>query len=214
LSAGGPTDVSKGCDAADRHDPKQVPLTMARIAYPMRDALEGGIARILDEMPRSSATDMLAHSPLVAEQYLRLSQAQFTGLELSLRHRELLILTVASHVQCEYEYRNHVPVAESVGVEPGLAETIWRREVDASKLSAQDQALLTFVDAVLRSPEVAEGRVAQAQRHFSDREIVEILVLIGFYWGFGRLCTVLDLEIGEPDGLAATDAVANLSRRD
>jgi alkylhydroperoxidase family enzyme len=186
---------------------------MARIAYPQRETIPADLAQMLDEMPRSSATDMLAHSPLVAQQFLRLAQAQFTGLDLPLRHRELLILSVAAHGRCEYEYRNHTPVAEAAGVDPGLREAIWRRDVDASTLSDEDRALLAFVDAVLRSPEVREGQVADARRHFSDREIVEIMQLVGFYWGFGRLCTVLDLEITDP-GVAAIDAVANLSARE
>jgi alkylhydroperoxidase family enzyme len=187
---------------------------MARIAYPRRETIPPDLTRILDEMPRSAATDMLAHSPLVAERFLRLSQAQFTALELSFRHRELLILTVAAHVRCEYEYRNHVPVSEAAGVEPGLRQAIWRRDVDASTLSDDDRALLGFVAEVLHSPEVQERHVADARRHFSDREIVEILQLVGFYWGFGRLCTVLDLEFEDAEGLTAVNAVANLTGRD
>jgi alkylhydroperoxidase family enzyme len=58
---------------------------------------------------------------------------------------------------------------------------------------------------------VAEPTMASIQAHFSAREIVEILQLIGFYWGFGRLCTVSDIEIETPDGLSSVNAVANLS---
>jgi alkylhydroperoxidase family enzyme len=61
---------------------------------------------------------------------------------------------------------------------------------------------------------VQERHVADARRHFSDREIVEILQLVGFYWGFGRLCTVLDLEFEDAEGLTAVNAVANLTGRD
>jgi hypothetical protein len=53
--------------------------------------------------------------------------------------------------------------------------------------------------------------MASIQSHFSACEIVEILQLIGFYWGFGRLCTVLDIAIETPDGLSSVNAVANLS---
>ena len=53
--------------------------------------------------------------------------------------------------------------------------------------------------------------MARMQSHFSAREIVEILHSTGFYWGFGRLCTVLDIEIETPDGLTSVNAVANLS---
>lgn len=44
-----------------------------------------------------------------------------------------------------------------------------------------------------------------ARRYFSDREIVEILQVTGYYWSFGRIATVLDVEVtqiygDEPDG--------------
>ena len=39
----------------------------------------------------------------------------------------------------------------------------------------------------------------------------EILQLVGFYWGLGRLCTALDIEIETPDGLTSVNAVANLN---
>ena len=55
--------------------------------------------------------------------------------------------------------------------------------------------------------------MAAIQSHFSAREIVEILHLTGFYWGFGRLCTVLDIEIETPEGLTPVNAVANLSHQ-
>jgi alkylhydroperoxidase family enzyme len=66
---------------------------------------------------------------------------------------------------------------------------------------------------VLDRPDASETDVAAARRHFSDREIVEILQLAGFYWGLGRLCTVLDLEIDTPDGMTSLEALSNLSSR-
>lgn len=186
---------------------------MAHIAYPMPERIPTELARMLDEMPRHAPIDMLAHSPQLAVQFLRLAQAQFTSLELSVRHRELLILTVAAHERCEYEYVQHVPVSEAAGVDPALREAIWKRGVNAASLAGEDRALLAFVGAVLDTPDVGDRAVAEAHEHFSDREIVEILQLVGFYWGLARLCTVLDLEIETPDGLTSFEAVANLTGR-
>jgi alkylhydroperoxidase family enzyme len=166
---------------------------------------------MLDQMPRHAPVDMLAHSPQVAEQALRVAHAQFTSLELSTRNRELVILTVAARERCEYEYTQHVPASEAAGVDPALREAIWRRDVGAESLTDEDRALLAFVGVVLDRPDASETDVAGARRHFSDREIVEILQLIGFYWGLGRLCTVLDLEIDTPDGLTSLEALSNLS---
>jgi len=186
---------------------------MARIAYPRRETIPDDLARMLDEMPRHAPIDMLAHSPKVATQFLRLAQAQFTALELPLRDRELLILAMATQVGCEYEYRQHIPISEAAGVDPDLRESIWESTVDESNLPARDRALLAFVGAVARSPFVDEDRLADARQNFSDREVVEILQLIGFYWGLGRLCTVLDVEIETATDLTSVNAVANLSGR-
>jgi alkylhydroperoxidase family enzyme len=187
---------------------------MARITYPARETIPADLRRMLDEIPRHTLTDMLAHSPLVARRFLHLAQAQFTSLELSPRHRELLILTVAAHERCEYEYVQHIPVSEAAGVDLALREAIWRGDVAPASLADEDRALLAFVSAVLESPDAGAPALADVKRHFSDREIVEILQLVGFYWGIARLCTVLDLEIDTPDGLSSVEAVSSLSGRE
>jgi alkylhydroperoxidase family enzyme len=184
---------------------------MALLPYPDRGALPGELAQMLGEMPRHAPIEMLAHSPQVAQQFLRLAQAQFTTLELSLYNRELVILTVAAFVGCEYEYSQHIPISAAAGVDPALGRSIWSSSVDESQLADRDRALLTFVGAVLRSPQVGDSQLGDVRGHFSNREIVEILQLTGFYWGLARLCTVLDLEIETATDLTSVNAVANLS---
>jgi alkylhydroperoxidase family enzyme len=184
---------------------------MALLPYPDRETLPAEVAQMLGEMPRHAPIEMLAHSPHVAKQFLRLAQAQFTTLELSLYNRELVILTVAAFAGCEYEYRQHIPISAAAGVDPGLRESIWASSVAESQLADIDRALVSFVGAVLRSPRIDESELFRVREYFSDREIVEILQLIGFYWGLGRLCTVLDLEIETATDLSSVNAVANLS---
>jgi alkylhydroperoxidase family enzyme len=184
---------------------------MAKIAFPNRGDAPADLSVILDRMPGVAAVDMLAHSPLLALQFLRLAHAQFTTLELTARNREIFILTVAAHVQCEYEYQQHIPISRDAGVDAALREAIWTGQLDAAELNPPEQALIEFVRDVLLSPSVPEPTMVSIQSHFSVREIVEILQLIGFYSGFGRLCTVLDIAIETPDGLSSVNAVANLS---
>jgi alkylhydroperoxidase family enzyme len=186
---------------------------VASLPYPDRDTLPTEVAQMLGEMPRVAPIEMLAHSPQVAQQFLRLAQAQFTALELSLYNRELVILTVAAFIGCEYEYRQHIPISAAAGVDPRLGQSIWSSNVDESQLADADRALLAFVGAVLRSPRIGDNQFGEAREHFSDREIVEVVQLIGFYWGLGRLCTVLDLEIETATDLTSVNAVANLSGR-
>jgi alkylhydroperoxidase family enzyme len=183
---------------------------MAKIPFPNRGDAPADLSAMLEQMPPTAPVDMLAHSPDLARQFLGMAQAQFTTLELSARNREILILTVAAHVECEYEYQQHIPISHDVGVSPELRQTIWTGKLDTDEIDSPDHVLIEFVRGVLLSPFVAEPTMAAIQSHFSAREIVEILHLTGFYWGFGRLCTVLDIETDTPDGLTSVKAVANL----
>jgi alkylhydroperoxidase family enzyme len=188
-------------------------IDVARIAYPDRQEIPESLAQLLAVIrPRVAAIDMLAHSPQIAEQVIRKAQQQFTALELSDRARELVILTVAARGQCDFEYQQHIPISVAAGVDPELRESIWGRDVDLTALPEKDRVLLEFTDAVLDSPRVSNHRFAALQRCYSLREIVEIIDLVGFYWGFGRVCTVLEVEVDSPTGLDAFQAVANLAQ--
>jgi alkylhydroperoxidase family enzyme len=184
---------------------------MANLPYPDRRDMPDDLLGLLESMPRHAPVEMLAHSPKLASAFLRTAQVQFTDLELSLRHRELLILTVASAVECDYEYQQHVSISEDAGVVPALRESIWRKEVDETLLDEADRALVALVEAVVDSPTVSARRLSEVREHLSVRQVVEVIQLVGFYWGLGRLCTVLDLEIDAEDGVASVRAVASLN---
>ncbi|HEY1972782.1 MAG TPA: hypothetical protein VGH89_32875 [Pseudonocardia sp.] len=184
---------------------------MARIPYPQRDAMPAELAELLATMPRHAPVEMLAHAPALTGPFLRLAQAQFTGLRLTARHREIVILTVAGLVQCDYEYAQHVPISSAAGIGPEERESLRSGELD-NLPDAGDRALARFVAAVVRAPTVADEVIAGVRSEFSEREIVEVLQLVGFYWGLGRLCTVLEVETETPNGLTSVTALANLRR--
>jgi alkylhydroperoxidase family enzyme len=184
---------------------------MAQLNYPDPDCIPEPLAGMLAAMPSVGAIDMLAHSPVLTEHFLRLAQAQFTALELPERARELVILTVAAKGRCEFEYQQHIPISVAAGVDPGLRQAIWERALDPTTLPDAENVLIGFVTHVLNRPRVSARRFAALQRFYPPRQIVEILQLIGFYWGFGRICTVLDIEVQKPTSLDAFEAVANLS---
>jgi alkylhydroperoxidase family enzyme len=185
---------------------------MALIPYPRRADLSKGFRDLLESMPRHAPVEMLAHSENLNRAFLRTAQVQFTDLELSPRHRELLILTVAALVECEYEYSQHVAISQAAGIDSSLRESIWSGALDEADIADEaDRALVGLVRDIVGSPHLSVERFSQARTHLSDRQIVETLQLVGFYWGLGRLCTVLDLEIDTVDGLASLNSVANLS---
>jgi alkylhydroperoxidase family enzyme len=183
---------------------------MAQLSYPDPNQIPEPLAGMLAAIPDVAAIDMLAHSPVLAEHFLRLAHAQFSALELSDRARELVILSVAAKGRCEFEYQQHIPISAAAGVDPSLRQAIWEHTIDPATLPDADDVLIGFVTDVLKRPRVSARRFAALQRFYPPRQIVEILQLIGFYWGFGRICTVLDIEVQTPTTLDAFEAVANL----
>ncbi|HTF54703.1 MAG TPA: carboxymuconolactone decarboxylase family protein [Pseudonocardia sp.] len=183
---------------------------MARIPYPDEGSMSSEVRAVLDQMPRKSVTNMAAHSPPLAVSLLEMAKAQFTALELSDRDRELTILTVATLVECEYEWIHHVAISEAVGLNAAAREAIRSRDFAAEALSARDHLIIKFVNEIVDKPRVPDERFAEVSETFSSREIVELIRVAGFYWSIGRFCTVLDIEIDEPDGLDSLKAVSQL----
>ena len=184
---------------------------MARLPYPAREAMPAEIANLLSGLPRNNITEMLAHAHPLAEPFLRMAQAQFTALELSDRQRELVILAVSTLVECDYEYLQHVPIFAAVGIDDDLRDRIRGGEFNAPD-DPCERALLSLAAAVVRAPRMTDEAFATTRRHLTDRQIVEVLQLVGFYWGIGRMSTMLELELDVPEGLESITAVATMGR--
>lgn len=165
----------------------------------------------LGSMPRHAPVEMLAHSPKMAGSFLRTAQLQFAGMELSLRYRELLILTVAALVECGHEDLQHVSTSEAAEVDPALRESVWsgvsRRCLAARRGRPRAGRLRYRCGPLLPGP---DDRLAELRAGSSDRQIVETTQPVGLYWSLGRLCTVLGLEVDTVDGVASVNAVAKL----
>ena len=105
-------------------------LPLARLPYPDRNTFPADLRQFLAQVPQHAAFDMLSHSVSTVQPFLLQGQAQFTGLALPARTRELVILTTATAADCEYEFVQHVPISEAEGVQPSVREAIHRRDFD------------------------------------------------------------------------------------
>ena len=184
---------------------------MARLPYPSRDAMPVETADLLNALPRNNITEMLAHAHPLAGPFLRLAQAQFTELELTDRQRELVILTVSGLAECDYEYAQHVPIIAAAGIDADLRDRVRGGDFDAPD-DPGERALLAFVAAAVRTPRMTDETFTATRRHLTDRQIVEVLQLVGFYWGIARMSTQLELELDVPEGLESITAVATMDR--
>jgi alkylhydroperoxidase family enzyme len=184
---------------------------MARIPYPDPASVPPEMDALLRQIPRHGPVDMLSHTPALGRLFLMQGQALITSIELSARHREIIILTVAALTECDYEFTQHVPISEAAGVDSPTREAIRAGEFTSADLSEDDRALIAFIKEIAERPRASDQTFQRIRPLFADREIVEIIQIVGAYWSFARLCTTLDIEIQEAADLRSAQALEHLN---
>jgi alkylhydroperoxidase family enzyme len=168
---------------------------MPRLADPDPASIPGDVREFLASLPPDPMVRMLSYSAGTVKLFVQLARAQFTALELPARSRELVILTVAEYTAATFVAAQHKPIALAAGVEERTQQLIRDRQLDSPELSPADRALARLVVEVVRQPRVSEETFKRAREFLTDREVVEVLQVTGYYWTFGRISTVLDVEV-------------------
>ena len=83
--------------------------------------------------------------------------------------------------------------------------------ISGEEFSPKEQAMLKLAHEVIRDVRASEGTVAEAKKHFSPQEIVEIIITCGFYMTMARLTETTRVEIDAPGGAAVLDGIAKRS---
>jgi alkylhydroperoxidase family enzyme len=137
-------------------------------------------------------------SPKIGEAFARLVAAQLTGLALSPKIRELLILHTTWCTQSEYAWTQHQEIAKSVGVTDAQIASIQQGQLQSFAFSEKEKKLLRFLLCIAKSQALSSDDFEDAREHFSDRELVEIVAVRGFYYTIAVLASVFELEIDSP----------------
>jgi 4-carboxymuconolactone decarboxylase len=137
---------------------------------------------------------LMLHSPMLADAWFELNQAVRYGTEIDGQCRELAVIRVALLNDVEYVHRAHGPAyALKEGLTPEQVTAIadWQ----SSKLFTDKQrSLLAYSDAMTRHIEVADSVFADVRKHFSERQTVELTMLIGAYNMLTRFLKALKVD--------------------
>ena len=137
---------------------------------------------------------MLLHSPAVAESWFEHVGATRWKTELDGATRELVIIRIGLLNRVEYVVKAHVP---GYALEEGLtlaqcdALAAW----EASPLfTGLQRAALAYTDAMTLAVQVPPPVFDELRRWFSERQIVELTVLIGTYNMHTRVLQALEVD--------------------
>jgi 4-carboxymuconolactone decarboxylase len=143
---------------------------------------------------------MLAHAETTGKRVLSLGNALLSQVELQPKLRELAILQVAHESGADYEWVQHVPLALSAGVTQAQIEAIEQGSLSSGLFTGREQQVLHFTKEVYWDRTISDEDFAGIMQAFTPREIVELVLTIGFYTMLARFMKVLVIDIDDPAG--------------
>src|SRR5579883_139834 len=177
---------------------------MARISY-VDENDHPEIAPLIDKVKAGrrggllNVYKLLLHSPPLAETWLDHVGAVRWKTKLSGRLREVLVIRIAYVNGIAYVLNQHVPAlaaAEGITVAECDALKDWR---SSDMFSPAERAALAYADAMVLQTLVPDDLFAELKRHYDERAIVEISVLIGTYLMHNRVMQALKIDLGSEE---------------
>ena len=137
---------------------------------------------------------MMLHSPPLAAAWFELNSAVRYRTEVDGQSREIAVMRVAILNGVDYILRAHGPAyALKEGLTPAQVDALadWR---SSSAFSNKQRALLAYVDAMTRDIDVPDPVFAELRKRYSERQTVEITMLIGAYNMHTRVLKALKID--------------------
>jgi AhpD family alkylhydroperoxidase len=176
--------------AIEDWDPELRALTAADEATP----LEQGMMR------------MMAHTPEMAKGMIAFSGAMFKNRTLPRRLVELVRLRVAFHNQC----RSCMAIRYRTAVDDGMTEGMvcsLERPQEAADLTDTEKAALRYAEiSCVDHLSISEATFDDLRGYFTEAQIVELGMFIGFFIGFGRLSAAWDMIEELPEAFQNKEA--------
>jgi AhpD family alkylhydroperoxidase len=176
---------------------------MPLIPYADTDALTGDARVMFDSLrTRLNIFRMMSNAETCFAPALGLGNAILTKQKLDKALRELVILAVARLEGGVYEWVQHVPIAERAGCTIAQIAALEALRFDDAAFDARARAMLCLAREIVRDVRASERAVTEANKLFSPREIVEIILTCGFYMTMARLTETTGVDLDPPPGVS------------
>lgn len=180
---------------------------MARLPYVDAAQAAGDVREVLERLPvKLNIFRLMANAEENFKPLILLGTTILGRQKLSGRLRELAILHVARLSQAEYEWVQHVPIGKATGIRDEQIEALEKGRLDAPCFDAEERAVLRFTEETVRNVRVPDDVYDALASRLSPREIVELVIAIGFYMTIARLMEVAQIDLDPPAGTLVADA--------
>jgi alkylhydroperoxidase family enzyme len=171
---------------------------MTRLPFPDLAAAPQPLRDTLAALPFDLAVvRMFAHAPEAFEAWLRFGGAVLgqNGLERDVQ--ELAICVVTAVDSPRYEYVHHRQQLLAAGFTGEQVAVIERGELRSASLSEPHRAVAVFASEVRANVRASDAALSELRRHFTDRQVIELILCIGLY--------MLNSRVAENAGVTLED---------
>jgi alkylhydroperoxidase family enzyme len=174
---------------------------MTRIPFPDLERSPPEVREMLARLPAPVGIfNMIAHAETVLKPLMKLGGTFLGKLELDPLLRELVILHAVNLEGGEYEWVQHVPIVLALGGTQEQVDALKLGDDQATCFSDAQKAALRFAREVVVDVGASEASLTAARKHLSEREVVELILVAGFYIMLARLTETLDIPNDPPIG--------------
>jgi 4-carboxymuconolactone decarboxylase len=132
------------------------------------------------ERPMPSSLGHYAHHLRLGEAWLTFNDVFAKEPLVDPRYREILVLRVAWRTRSEYEWFQHVRIAQQCGLTPEHVQAAMDGPA-AAPWTPLESALVAAVDEMIDGFVVSDATWKQLRPHFDDRQLTELLYVVGAY---------------------------------
>ena len=107
--------------------------------------------------------------------------------------RELVIMTVAQELRCEYEWKHHWRVAERVGATPEMLEKIGTPDLEAE--SAPLGPAVRYARLLTHNQRVGDTLIKTLMDSFGTQGFVDLTIMAGYYGMLARFINTIGVPV-------------------
>jgi alkylhydroperoxidase family enzyme len=159
--------------------------TAVRMGFPA--VAERFLATGPDALPVPNAIGTMLRHPHLTGPFLAYNGVLLFDPTLEPRHRELVVLRVASRTHSAYEWTQHARLALRYDVSPDEIDALEGggdgdgERVDAAKWSPLEADLLAATDQLVDRHRIDDATWARLAEALDDRQLVELVFVVGTY---------------------------------
>ena len=180
---------------------------MARLPYVDPEKAPAQVREALERLPvKLNIFRMMAHAETSFRPMMALGMSILAQQQLSAKLRELVILRVGSLSNARYEWVQHVPIALAAGATEAQVAALERADIEGP-FDALERVVLRFNTEVVKQVRASDETFALAAKLLPPRQIVELVLTIGYYMLVARLLESTDVDMDPPAGTRVVDSL-------